>query len=184
MLTFLKRFFALPIAEGGIARLYRAILLQSRLPAFYTDLGVADTVDGRFDLLLLHILVVMQRLRSETEGANKQQELFDLMFADMDVNLREMGVGDMSVGKKIKPMVAAFYGRGKSYEAALAETGDEALLEALARNLYRNSAATKTQMTQMAVYTRCLWADLQQQAINQLLTGSIKFSPIPQALAA
>src|SRR6202042_1273633 len=106
---------------------YNICVAQARSPEFYSVLGVPDTVDGRFDLLVLHVALVMRKLGPE---ADIKQQLFDLMFADMDQSLREMGVGDMSIGKRIKPMIAAFYGRAQAYERALVE-GDEELQRAI-----------------------------------------------------
>ena len=137
MLQSLARFFAGPADDPAVAALYGACVAQARLPDFYRVLAVPDTIDGRFDLLVLHVVLVMRRLSGEAEF---KQQLFDLMFADMDRNLREMGVGDMGVGKKIKPMISAFYGRAQVYEKALAES-DDALAQALARNLYGKAPA-------------------------------------------
>ena len=121
-----------PLAAPAIADLYNACVLQARQPEFYSAFGVPDTVDGRFDLLLLHVFMLMHRLDHE---ADAKQELFDLMFADMDRSLREMGVGDMSISRKIKPMISAFYGRGQAYQRAL-DADDTTLAATLRRNLY------------------------------------------------
>lgn len=100
--------------------LYRHLVEKARDPAFYTGLGVPDTVDGRFDMIVLHAMLVLRRLRGQGAAAESRgQELFDLMFKDMDQSLREMGVGDMSVGKHIKRMAQAFYGRAERAEAGL-----------------------------------------------------------------
>lgn len=120
--------------------LYLAVINQARLPAFYLEYGVPDTLDGRFDLIVLHAALVMRRLRAAGEGDAAEakevaQALFDLMFADMDQNLREIGVTDTSVGKRVKQMVRAFYGRAAAYEEAL-NAGGAGLAEALRRNLY------------------------------------------------
>ncbi|WP_374466727.1 ubiquinol-cytochrome C chaperone family protein, partial [Ferrovibrio sp.] len=91
--------------------LYRAIVAQSRQAGFYREHGVPDSLDGRFDMIVLHSFLVMRRLRRIGAAAEPlSQQLFDLMFADMDSNLREIGVGDLSVGKKVKAMAQAFYG--------------------------------------------------------------------------
>lgn len=118
--------------------LYVAIVEQSRRPEFYASFGVPDTVDGRFDIIIVHAFLVMRRLGSvEGEDAKAlSQAVFDLMFADMDNNLREMGVGDMKIGKRVHGMAEAFYGRVSAYEMALTEGGD-ALAEALSRNILR-----------------------------------------------
>lgn len=121
--------------------LYVAVINQARRPVFYLEYGVPDSLDGRFDLIILHAFLIMRRLRAAGEGATEAearelaQVLFDLMFADMDQNLRELGVSDTSVGKRVKQMARAFYGRVAAYEEALA-AGGSGLDDALRRNLY------------------------------------------------
>jgi cytochrome b pre-mRNA-processing protein 3 len=125
--------------------LYASVVEKARDPAFYAVLGVPDTVDGRFDMIVLHAMLVLRRLRGQGEAAERRgQELFDLMFKDMDQSLRELGVGDMSVGKHIKRMAQAFYGRAERYEAGLdaklADPADTALAQALTENIFRKGA--------------------------------------------
>ena len=92
-------------------RLYMVAVRQARDPILYTACGVADTLDGRFDLIVLHVVPLMRRLRQCDEGGRQlSQALFDVMFDDMDQSLREMGVGDLRVGKRVKQMARAFYG--------------------------------------------------------------------------
>jgi len=108
-------------------------------------------VDGRFDLLVLHVFLLMHRLGTEgRETRSVNQGLFDLMFADMDRSLREMGVSDMSVGKRVKEMARAFYGRVDAYEPALNDLAK--LEEALARNLYRGAEVKQSSLAAMAHY--------------------------------
>ena len=119
---------------------------------FYTKCGVPDTPTGRFELISLHSFVFMKRLKvlgGEAEALS--QALFDYMFADIDINLREMGVGDIGVGKKIKSLAAAYYGRIKSYETAL-KKGESAIKESLTRNLYCDEKPTERQLSAMTVY--------------------------------
>ncbi len=110
------------------------IVAQARLPAFYERFGVPDTVNGRFDMVLLHLWLVLRRLRTGTEGTALAQALFDHFCSDMDDNLREMGVGDLSVPKRMVKFAEAFYGRTAAYDAALKADGSE-LAQALARNV-------------------------------------------------
>lgn len=176
MLQKLWQFLFPPVAEPGIARLYQSIVVQARQPVLYRDFGVPDSVDGRFDLLLLHAILAMRSLNS---GA--RQALFDLMFADMDQSLREMGVGDMSIGKKIKPMIAAFYGRAKAYDVALSGS-DQELAEVLQRNLYRKASASDQQIAAMTSYVRQLSQHLAKQAASAIQSGEIQFiAPQPVA---
>lgn len=117
--------------------LYGAIVAQARQPTFYTAFAVPDTLDGRFDMVVLHIVLVCRRLRGPG-GADEtgSQALFDLFMRDMDRSLREMGVGDTAVPKRIKKMIAAFYGRLSAYVAALDSGDRDGLAAALARNIF------------------------------------------------
>src|SRR5687767_10591046 len=100
------------------AALYAAAVAQARQPAFYVALGVPDTLEGRFELIVLHVHLLCRRLGALGEsGAALAQALFDCMFRDMDRNLRELGVGDPSLPRRIKAMLEAYYGRIKAYDA-------------------------------------------------------------------
>jgi cytochrome b pre-mRNA-processing protein 3 len=117
--------------------LYGDAVAAARDPHLYAALGVPDTLDGRFDLVGLHVFLVIRRVQRLDGGRDLAQAVFDAMFHDMDVNLREMGVGDLSVGKKVKVMWEAFNGRAIAYGAAL-DAGDQAALAAaLVRNVWR-----------------------------------------------
>jgi cytochrome b pre-mRNA-processing protein 3 len=118
--------------QDTISTLYGTIVAQARLPCFYRDYAVADTVNGRFDLLVLHLAAVLDRLAEDPALRDMGQALFDRFCHDMDHNLREMGVGDLSVPKEMQRMGEAFYGRAQAYRAALAAQGEEPLIEALA----------------------------------------------------
>ena len=119
-------------------RLYDAIMAASRDASYFIEGGVADTTDGRFDLVLIHLILVLRRLKSEgVEGKDLGQRLFDVAFANFDEALRELGVGDLSVPKKMRKLAEAFYGRVEAYEKALGAHNDAALDEALKKNLYR-----------------------------------------------
>src|SRR5579859_545768 len=137
--------------EEMVATLYAKAVEQDRLPAFYAEREGPDTADGRFDLLVLHVFLLLHRLGAEgRETKRLNQGLFDLMFADMDRSLREMGVSDMSVGKRVKEMARAFYGRVDAYEPVLDDPAK--LQEALARNLYRGAEVKQASLTAMAHY--------------------------------
>jgi cytochrome b pre-mRNA-processing protein 3 len=110
------------------------IVAQAREPLFYRALGVPDTVNGRFDMVLLHLWLVLRRLRPVEGGAGLAQALFDHFCSDMDANLREMGVGDLTVPKRMQKFGEAFYGRAAAYDAAL-EAGAEPLAQALCKNV-------------------------------------------------
>ena len=109
--------------------LYVEAVRQARQPSFYASCGVPDTLDGRFDLIVLHVFLVMRALAQAGETGQKVgSAVLDVMFDDMDMNLREMGVGDLSVGKKVKAMARAYYGRAKAYGEALAPDAAPGLL--------------------------------------------------------
>jgi len=120
--------------RGTIEVIYGTIVTQVRDPVFYLNLGVPDTVDGRFDLLVVHLWMVLRRFRSAAGLENVSQALFDHFCDDMDGNLREMGVGDLAVPKRMRAFGEAFYGRAAAYDIAL-EQGAEPLARALSRNV-------------------------------------------------
>ena len=132
----LKRFFQRPCQPER--SVYEAIVAAARHPVFYAEWGVADTLDGRFDMISLHTFLVLDRLKGAEQTF--RQELVDEFFRDMDRSLREMGVGDVSVGKKVRKMAEVFYGRVAAYDAALAGQRD-ALEAALARNVFPDEPA-------------------------------------------
>jgi len=164
-------------AEAAHA-LYAAAVDRARSPAFYSDMGVADSVDGRFDMVALHAFLLMRRLGAGGEAARQvSQALFDLMFADMDRSLREMGVGDLSVGKRIKQMAQAFYGRIAAYEQALGGQG-EGLDEALLRNLYRGEDPGPERLARMAAYVKAADAALQAQNVDDVAAGRVALAQV------
>ena len=124
-------------AESETAlRLYEQVVTAARSPAFYTNGGVPDTVDGRFEMLILHTYLVVGRLMPGGDVSQRiAQYLFDTMITDMDRSLREMGVGDLSVGRKVKAMAEAYYGRSQAYDAAL-EADEVQLADAIRRNVF------------------------------------------------
>ena len=157
------------------------IVAQARRPVFYREYGVADTVGGRFDLLLLHIVLVVERLMREEPGKASGQELFDRFCADMDDNLREMGIGDMSVPKHMKRVGEAFYGRTQAYQSALAAPDDTALAEALVRNIYGGAAPSAAAVARLATYIRRLAETLARQPVVALIDGRVDL-PDPAAV--
>lgn len=167
--------------EAAARGLYDAIVAQARAPSFYRDCSVSDSVDGRFDLLILHAFLVMRRLRRAPEpAAAVSQTLFDLLFYDMDQSVRVSGVGDLKVGPRVAAMARAFYGRIEAYERALAQAGDAALAEALRRNLYRGAAVAPAVLESLARYLRRQLAELDSQDDDALLAGRLRFSAPPE----
>jgi len=143
---------------------------------FYQDFGVPDTVNGRFDLLLLHLWLVLRRLKSVEDGAALSQALFDHFCNDMDDNLREMGVGDFTVPKRMQAFGEAFYGRTAAYDFALAE-GREALALALCKNIMNGENIEKARL--LAAYAEAAVAALDGLDGAGLVSGSARF-PSPE----
>ena len=166
-----------------IAALYGAIVTQSRDPRFYEAYRVPDTALGRFDLILLHLALVLRRLRAGDASARTlAQGLFDAFCRDMDHNLREMGVGDQGVPRQMRRVGEAFYGRAQAYDAALAEQSNDALAGTLIRNVYAEAAEPGVAAERLADYVRRTVHDLEAQAIEHLLGGHVTF-PEPVTLA-
>lgn len=172
--------------------LYRLIVAQARQPVFYAELGVADSAIGRFDLLVVHLFFVMRRLNALGKPGNSvAQALLAAMFDDMDNSLRELGVGDLSVGRTVKNLAERFYGRVAAYEAGLTELtasnsatgpaeGTEALGAALGRNLYAGSVPGPAIMARMLNYFAAAAAAIEAIAADDILSGTARF-PSPPA---
>jgi cytochrome b pre-mRNA-processing protein 3 len=162
--------------HGTIEAIYGMIVTQAREPLFYRNLAVPDTVNGRFDLLVLHLWMVLRRLKPIEGGAVLSQMLFDRFCDDMDGNLREMGVGDLTVPKRMQAFGEAFYGRTAAYDLALA-AGEEALAQALCKNILNGVEIQKAR--RLAVYAEAAIATLAGLDEATLLGVSWKFpSPV------
>jgi cytochrome b pre-mRNA-processing protein 3 len=163
-----------------ISALYGTIVAQARLPCFYRDYAVADTVNGRFDLLVLHLGLVLNRL--EESGLRELgQALFDRFCRDMDHNLREMGVGDMSVPREMQRLGEAFYGRTQAYRAAIAADDREGLATVVARNVYDSVPTSRAAAHRLAAYMREAVRDLNGQTPAALRAGDLHL-PDPAAI--
>ena len=120
----------------AIEALHGRINEASRTPGLYLALGVPDTVEGRFETLCLHVILVLRRLRQlPAPAADVAQDLVNSVFAQLDASLRELGIGDFGVPKRMKKLGAAFYGRAGGYDAALDAGDRRALATSLARNV-------------------------------------------------
>jgi cytochrome b pre-mRNA-processing protein 3 len=183
-----RMIFGRPPKREPVRELYARIVAQARRPEFYLGGGVSDTPEGRFELVALHAFLVLRRLRRErARAAPFAQALFDLMFADMDVNLREMGVGDLSVGRQVKAMAEAFFGRVAAYDAGLSG-GDDALADALRRNVLRGAAPRAEFLADLVAYVRREASSLAAADPDGLLQGDWSFGafatrakPVPGA---
>jgi cytochrome b pre-mRNA-processing protein 3 len=157
-------------------RAYRQVVDQARQPIFFTEFGVPDTLDGRFELICLHAFLYLYRLRSERPlSSEMSQAFFDAMFADMDRGMREMGTGDLSVGRHVKQMARGFYGRIRAYQTGLDNADDAALGNALARNLFGTVDESAGDKAAMTGYVRRAAGELARQTAADLLAGKIGF---------
>jgi cytochrome b pre-mRNA-processing protein 3 len=169
--------FKRKVSPSPVAAVYGAIVAAARHPRFYAEWGVPDTVDGRYDMIVLHSTLVLDRLSGEGEEAPARrfaQELTDAVFADMDRSLREMGVGDLSVGKKVRRMAEVFYGRAQAYRPALAGQDAEALAEALHRNVFAGAGPQEV-ADRLAAHALALHRHLHEGPIGPILAGEISF---------
>ena len=155
---------------------YAGVVAQARRPEFFTGCGVPDTLDGRFELVCLHAFLYLRRLKGEAAAVAVSQEFFDAMFADFDRSLREIGTGDLSVGRQVNRMAEAFYGRIHAYEEGLAGDG-AALAAALSRNLYGTAPASSDRLARMIAYVRREAERLASEPVAALIGGNFTFGP-------
>ena len=167
--------------KNTIAALYGAIVAQARDAAFYEVYGVPDTVLGRFDMIVLHVVLVVRRLRAGTTDHHAlAQAVFDAFCRDMDHNLREMGISEQGVPEQMRRVGEAFYGRAQAYESALAAPGEGTLAAALARNVYAGTSEPLVAAGALATYVRRAAEELAGQSIEALAGGTVRF-PAPTA---
>ncbi len=166
-------------ADQAALKVYLSAAEHARSPYFYTDFQAPDTVDGRFEVLTLHLYAVLARLKNQGGAANNfAQKVFDLFFQNMDDSLREMGIGDMSIGRKIRGLAEAFYGRVGAYEECLSAKDENALVAAISRNIYEEKE--KPEAARFAAYLRKLCNALETQQVSEIMDGRIEF-PDPKA---
>lgn len=175
----LRGFFRSRETERLAGALYARAVEQGRQPGFYAALTVPDTVDGRFEMIALHVWLLLHRLREgDSQARALAQAVFDAMFQDMDRALREMGAGDLGVGRRVKAMATAFYGRIAAYDRGLA-SGGQALDDALIRNVWRGDAPDGARVAALARYLRGEVAALSEQPLERLLSGEAAFGKAP-----
>lgn len=177
MVQFLKKLWSQATPEQAAAeQLYLRVVEKARDPAFYATLGVPDTVNGRFDMIILHATLVIRRLREGgAEAPVVAQEMFDRMFLDFDRSLRELGVGDMSIGKQIKKMGKAFYGRAAAVEEGLnaAAADQQATLKQALRDTVFRQVTDPHGVDTLADYLLRATLALQAQAVGDLIAGKV-----------
>ena len=164
-----------PVQVAGRA-LYARVVEQSRMPELYAGLGAPDTVEGRFEIYTLHLVLLLERLQHQGGRASETgQALFDAYLEALDEALRELGVGDLSVGKKMRKLGEAFYGRVRSYLAAIAALPEEAELTALlGRTVYEGTDAARAPA--LVAYVLAQRAALAAQPIASLLEGEVRWT--------
>ncbi len=172
----LERLFRPKPAKIAGQKLYAGVVSQARRPDFYSQYGCPDTVEGRFELYSLHVVLLLDRLKQQGAGAGATaQALFDAYVSALDDALREMGVGDLSVGKKMRKLGEAFYGRVKSYETALERLPDESpLTDLVVRTVYAEAA--DAQAEPLVAYVLRQRQFLADQPLASILAGDVDWS--------
>jgi cytochrome b pre-mRNA-processing protein 3 len=162
--------------DQSAERLYRRVVTQARQPALYAQLGVPDTVEGRLEMILLHLVLLFRRFHNEGDkGQSAAQSVFDRFVADMDQSLREMGVGDLAVPKRMKAIGRSFYGRLEVYGKPIAEGDRSALAGALRRNLWPDGAPRADRAEEIAAYAGIAAAALRDQPFADIAVGELSF---------
>ena len=167
-----------------IDKLHGEIMAGALNPALYLSCGVPDTFEGRFEMLVLHGALSTRRMeRLAAPGPDLAQDVTDAVFRYLDVTLREMGVGDTTVPKKMKKHAESYAGRAFSYLTALDAQDEEALRLALARNVYGDEAqASSAQARRLALYAMAVETALGQYGLDHFLSGQIGYpNPAPEA---
>jgi cytochrome b pre-mRNA-processing protein 3 len=168
--------------RAGLA-LYGIAVAAAREKYFYESLGVPDTLDGRFDLVSLHAFLLINHLCGLPEpGAALAQAVFDAMFSDMDTNLRELGVSDLSVGKRVRAMWEAFHGRANVYASAMRAADPPELEAALARNVWRGVTPPEGANTALARLMLAQAKYLATQPPDAFASGEARFLAATEAM--
>jgi cytochrome b pre-mRNA-processing protein 3 len=154
--------------EAFAAALYTRTAEQARAPVLFEACGIPDTLDGRFDSLALHAALVIDRLRAEPDGEAMAQAFFDAMFRHLDLTLREIGVQDLGVGRRIKIMAEGLHGRALAYREAL-QGGAAPLGDALRRNAYGGRSPDDAQVAQLEAHVRAYAEQLAATSRNNLI---------------
>jgi cytochrome b pre-mRNA-processing protein 3 len=174
----MRLWFDPPVVRRAAERLHASASAQARSPELYLRLGAPDTVEGRFELLTLHVILLIERLKGAPGGAAAvRQTLFDVYVSHLDGALREMGVGDLAVGKRMRQLGEAFYGRASAFDQAFQSLPDTGPLEALLeRTLFADRSANSPDA--MADYVQRCRAALAEGDTAALVAGEASW-PIP-----
>jgi len=172
MLAQLVKIFMPPPERQRAHALYLAVVEKARQERFYTQLGVPDTLDGRFEMILVHLFLALHRLKEEPDTKTFRQQVMEVFMEDMDRSVRELGVSDTGVGKRVKKMAAAMYGRIAAYDMTLDDA--EALRVALQRNVYGTVEEVKeSSLEELADYIMQEQARLATLSPERLLEGRL-----------
>jgi cytochrome b pre-mRNA-processing protein 3 len=183
IVLFLKRLFQPPRFQAEARALFRQIAERARNPVLYTVYGVPDTIDGRFEMLCLHAYPVFHGLKGKGPDADAlSQATYDAMFADLDGSLRELGVADLGVGRRIKIMTEALNGRIQAYDNGFA-AGDDELAQAIRRNVYGTVTPRDEQVRGMVAYLQSIRSVLVPASFEDLCTARV-MSQLPQPPAS
>ncbi len=124
--------------------LFEGLNEQARRPEFYERARAPDTVEGRFEVLALHMFLIIRRLKRDAPASDRlSAAIQEVFFRRLDHALRELGVGDLSIGRKIRGLAEAFYGRASAYEKAMGDGARDAISAALARNVFESADAAR-----------------------------------------
>lgn len=173
-------------ARGTASELYGRVVAAARQPMFYRDMGVADTPEGRFELVALHLFLALEalRLRATAEQDAVSRMTIEAFVADMDDCMREMGVGDLTVSKKVKRAAAAFYERSAAYRRGLEAPANDAMREALTRWVYGEDQARQGNAAALARYVMTLWRNTRTREPSEIFTEIAPSTLSPSAGAA
>lgn len=170
MRGFISRLFGPDIQRRRAEVLLAAIATEARRPVFFAELGVPDTLDGRFDMMALVATLVFRSLQNKGGGALAQRTT-DHMFMAFDDAVRSLGVGDSGVPRRVKTMGKAYLGRAIAYDTALGAADREALTEALQRNIYRGAAPGTGSLDRLAAWVETSASTLDCRSLAQLESG-------------
>ena len=158
--------------------IYGSLVARARNPALYRDLGVPDTINGRFDMMVMHVFLLSHRLKDAGDECRElSQGLFDAFLLDMDRGMREEGVGDTSVPKKLKKMTQVYYGRLRAYEKPLEERNKSAIAEIINRNIFTDEHNDEC-ANALAGYMLNLRAHIEALSVEEILNGDIGFDVV------
>jgi cytochrome b pre-mRNA-processing protein 3 len=163
-------------SRRAAAHLYEAVVNAARDPVFYRDLSVPDTIEGRYEMIVLHIALALRAIRGPDSRTRRlAQAMVDTMAADLDRSIRELGVGDLSVARFMKRLGEGLYGRAAAYGTALDQDGDDALTSALLRNIYAGVDPGGDCLATLAAYVRRQDDFLNVQTPEQFSAGRLDF---------